>query len=127
LIGTHQLLIFIFPWSMKKDRIIIINKSPSTLFVEYKRWGYADIQKLKIKRRTVLKLEPGRHEIYLGYLKANLVIKNGMKWVNDIEEIPSIADNKYKGFRLLVHDQKRTLKIRCNESFSVAGLIEQLS
>jgi len=112
---------------MKKKRIVILNKARNQLFVEYKRCGQSEIQKLLVKRRTVLKLMDGRHEFSLGYDNANLVIANGMRGVKDIEEIPSIANEKCKGVKLLVHDPSRTLKIKCNGNISVAGLIETLS
>ena len=112
---------------MTKEKIVILNKAKNPLFVEYKRCGQTAIQKLQIKRRSVLRLETGRHEFSMGYHNANLVILNGIKGVRDLEEIPSIADVKCKGIKLLVHDPLKTVKIVCNGNFSVAGLIENLS
>ena len=75
----------------------------------------------------MLKLNPGRYDFSLGYEDANLELKSNMNGVKDIAETPSFRNVKCKGMKLMIHDPMQTVKLDCNDTVSIANLIEHLS
>lgn len=112
---------------MKKIKIIIINRARNVLYVEYQRCGQSDVQRLKIKKRKVLRMLSGHYIFSLGYDSMNLLLSSELNGIKDREVIESIGNPKHKGVRLLVNNPSKVLRLKCNEKLSVAALIENLA
>lgn len=86
--------------------------------------GLSESEIFEVKKRSVLRLEPGRYTINVHYDLANIEVSSNLNGMLEVGDIPSPANDRFRAKVLVLNYPDKPVRIVCNEKISIASLIE---
>lgn len=109
---------------MKKKRIVVVNRGKRPLHLLCRKCRIPSKDKYMVKKRKVLKLQPGTYNMQLFYTDRAVLLESSLNGNLEVEDVVSPLDNRFMGKHIVLPESIHKVKITCREQFSVASILE---
>lgn len=109
---------------MNNSKIIFRNKGDEKLHVCCDECNGIKDKLLELRNRKTVRVAGNRIQMTLCYENSNLEFLSYSNEVEEIDDIPSFKNAKYKGKMLLLKNPGKRVKIVCTSKVSIAELVE---
>ncbi len=110
--------------TMKKSKIIFVNKSKLILHVQFKKSGSSNPDDFTVLNRKKLSLFPGQYEITAYYEDGVVLVSSKMIDSMDIIEVSAPNHSKFFAKKILLNLSERNVRIIFREQISVGSILD---
>ena len=110
--------------TMKRSKVIFVNKSKFVLHVYCKSCSKSDPDHFEVANRKAIRFSPGRYEIIVHYEGGTVLIDSKSIDAINITEASVSNFSKFPGRQIALNLSERSIKIFFREQISVGSILD---
>ncbi len=110
--------------TMKRSKVVFVNKSKLVLHVYCKKCGKSDPDHFEVVNRETLRLFPGQYEIIVHYQDGTVLIDSKSINTIDITEVSAPNHSKFAARKIALNLSGRSIRICFREQVSIGSILD---